>query len=514
MAATAETPVESFHRAPSLEAELTSATRGNPSVEMDMQLAVLNYEAGVKAGQLARSVGRMAITPELAGTEVTLYDAIRAGNRALIAENARTDVLERTFKAGHVMKVRQSIDAKGNIVQHGQSSEQIQANTLRYANDNPLMKQRTIAETKNMYYIDSLRRGGLLKDNYAVVVSLCPDADDATLDALGFFAFSKSLVIQATTEEAGGVTTESAFIAGVTEDGTDRYDHEVAVAFGEQFDEDWRGLDDAEIISRVLLVPKSRIKNGVIELAELWDDLAGGTFFGMSKPRQDYMRYLEICRQREKEFEPKVEKIVADLLSVGPALRNPLDATAALDKISEKHMLDQALVDHSIDPRVFGAKAAISLAEARFHLERGNMQLVSAAMSVARTEAQSGSCPSGGSSKGSGKWSLFNEDGTLKTPEELMSEQDGKDEEETDEHGALTFYCTEGHRNTRKRGELLTTCQTKPCKPGSVGCETESLGNKVETSKPSGDELVEQIRRLFRTAQTEPAARAEVALAA
>mgnify|MGYP001001387020 CR=1 FL=1 len=40
-----------------------------------------------------------------------------------------------------------------------------------------------------------------------------------------------------------------------------------------------------------------------------------------------------------------------------------------------------------------------------------------------------------------------------------------------DRYGPLTFKCTEGHTNTRKRGELLTECQHTPCKKGSVGCK-------------------------------------------
>jgi hypothetical protein len=39
-----------------------------------------------------------------------------------------------------------------------------------------------------------------------------------------------------------------------------------------------------------------------------------------------------------------------------------------------------------------------------------------------------------------------------------------------DQYGPLTFKCTEGHTNTRKRGQLLTECQHTPCKKGSVGC--------------------------------------------
>jgi hypothetical protein len=40
-----------------------------------------------------------------------------------------------------------------------------------------------------------------------------------------------------------------------------------------------------------------------------------------------------------------------------------------------------------------------------------------------------------------------------------------------DEHGPRTFKCTEGHINHRPHGKLLTECQHRGCKKGSVGCK-------------------------------------------
>lgn len=441
-----------------------------------LRLASFEHDAAVKAQELIKRVGNIALSSEMISSEPTLYEAIRSGNRAFIEENARTDVIERTFKAGHIMKVRQRLNGRGQIEQHGQTSEQTQINTLRYANANPLMKPRVRAETKNMYYIDLLRRSGLLEENYAVVVSLCPNADNTTLDKLGFFSFSKSLAIQATTVEQGDITTESAFIAGVKHDGTERYDHKTAVDFGKRFGEDWRGLNDAQIISRVLLIPKSSMPNGVIDLAQVWDDLAGGTFFGRDVPRQDYGRYLQLCRQREQGFEPAVQKIVSDLISIAPTLEGPLDAVEALHKISEKHTLDKALTDRTIDPRVFGAKAALDLEEARFHYDRGNVQLVQLSMHKALKNAASGSCASGAAG---GETSMFNEDGTLKTPEQILSEK-GESQEESDQFGSLSFRCQRGHRNTRPRGKLIPNCMHCGI---SVGCgPKKSLEKKRGTN--------------------------------
>ncbi len=64
--------------------------------------------------------------------------------------------------------------------------------------------------------------------------------------------------------------------------------------------------------------------------------------------------------------------------------------------------------------------------------------------------------------------------GEVKSTDELFGLQDifgGKlrenvDAEDTaeDSFGALVFHCTEGHRNERKRGELLEKCQVSSCK--------------------------------------------------
>lgn len=60
------------------------------------------------------------------------------------------------------------------------------------------------------------------------------------------------------------------------------------------------------------------------------------------------------------------------------------------------------------------------------------------------------------------------------SPESAFDKIFGKDKEkdsgEEDEFGALVFKCTEGHTNRRPKHKLIKACQTKPCRPGSVGC--------------------------------------------
>jgi hypothetical protein len=73
----------------------------------------------------------------------------------------------------------------------------------------------------------------------------------------------------------------------------------------------------------------------------------------------------------------------------------------------------------------------------------------------------------GGSMKASGD--VF-DDMSLEQAFDSIFGNDGNESTEEDDMGPLVFECTEGHVNRRPRGKLLTTCQTKPCKPGSVGC--------------------------------------------
>lgn len=60
----------------------------------------------------------------------------------------------------------------------------------------------------------------------------------------------------------------------------------------------------------------------------------------------------------------------------------------------------------------------------------------------------------------------------LINPQDIFGGNDASQEEDSgpDGLGPLTFKCTEGHVNTRTKGEILKECQTKPCKEGSVGC--------------------------------------------
>jgi hypothetical protein len=141
-----------------------------------------------------------------------------------------------------------------------------------------------------------------------------------------------------------------------------------------------------------LLIPKEMMPNGVIDVIERYDDAAGGTFFGQRKPRQNYKEYLKFCRQREAAMEPNVQKVVDELLQAKDLLE-PLDAVKKLHELSEKYMVEYAVEDESIDPRVFGAVSAEHIKQARAWLSQGDAERYRQSLLSAQATAVSSSCP-------------------------------------------------------------------------------------------------------------------------
>ena len=355
--------------------------------------------------QAARFIGRVALEPNVAvAPEVSrvgsLHEALqraRAGDdtaRQLITTNVRTDVVERTIKAGFIMAVALEVDSQGKVWQHGQTMDSIQANTLTYATDQPAMRRRSEAEVRNSFRIENLQRQGLLQDYALAVFSRA--ADDMTrpeMAAAGFFTDTMSCAIQLTTASESGLTMESAFVAGVSAPGQNRHDQSavagVIAHLGIETDE----MGATELLDTPLLIHKSLLPNGVVDLVMLYDEAAGGTWFGEAKPRQDYPAYRAVCRQREASFAPKVTAIVAELIAETPLITTPVEAIQRLHKLSEKHMVEQAVSDNSINPLVFGTIAAAHIEQARSYQELGQTAQAQSATGKAQTTAKSSSCP-------------------------------------------------------------------------------------------------------------------------
>lgn len=361
------------------------------------------------AERLIRRVGSTAVRGEVEDSKrfetkagyTSLMEAIHAAAngdpiaRQVVKINAGTDVIERTIKAGHVMRVRLGVNEKDEITQHGQRLEDVHLNALRFASASWQMKERSQAEALNGVRLATLRRLGLLEDYYFVVFSRYPDnMSDEEADRIGFFKDTKTCAIQAFTAESyNELIQETAFVAGVAEPGGQPHDEQTVGASAAHLGVSFFGKTAAEIIGNPLLIHKSLMPNGTIDLVALLDQETGGTFFGEAKPPQDYLKYLEICRQREAELEPTVEKIVEELIAAADELATPVAATRRLHELSQRNMLDRAFHDRTINPRVFGEVSARYIEEGRYWLDRGKADRFLDARESAQFTARSSSCP-------------------------------------------------------------------------------------------------------------------------
>jgi len=313
--------------------------------------------------------------------------------RAMIETNVRTDVIERTMKAGHITSVDLMVDEAGKIQQHGQRLDSVQANSLRFAADTWQMRERTEAETRNTFRLQYHFDQGDLDDHYFVVFSRAADnMSEAAMKRAGFFTDTMSCAIQVTSVENGRLVTASAFVAGVEKPGAPRHDETTVVKAAEKLGVDYSGLDATEILDTPVLVPKRMLPNGTVDLVRLTDAVRG-TFFGQAKPAQDYAAYLKLCREREERFEPKVQKIVNQLINERTVIGSPVEAVRRLHEISGEQMLEQAVGDDDIDPAVFGAVSAAALMEARLAYQRGDAERVVEHIRFAKANRMDSSCP-------------------------------------------------------------------------------------------------------------------------
>lgn len=363
-----------------------------------------------QAQRVIRFAGSTVLNSELASVEEltalsenqNLQTAIQratTGNveaRQLITTNVAKDVIERTVKTGHVMEVEITVDDSGKLLQFGQHLDTVQANSLRYVSEGWQMQERTEAETRNNARLEQHNRQGLLDDYYFVVFSRCADnMSENEMTKAGFFTDTMSCAIQATHATDEGLVVQSAFVAGVKRPGQERHDAETIVELARTLGVDYSDKTAAQIIATPLLIHKSLMPYGVIDMVEWYDTAAGGTFFGEDRPRQNYFDYLQLCKEREGTLRPTVNTITEQLISEATSITTPLAAIARLHELSQQYTLSRAIEDKTINPRVFGAVAAAYIEQARLHHEIGNKELAFVAEQRAQKTAQSSSCPTG-----------------------------------------------------------------------------------------------------------------------
>lgn len=313
----------------------------------------------------------------------------------MIDSNIVKEMSEYLYKAGNVSTVRLGLDSQGRILQHGQLMQDVYRNGYQFASAHPVLEARSRAEGNNGARLERLIEQGMLDTHTMVVFSRTADGmSDSELDELKFFSATKSLSIQTTGRGPDGLQTETAFVAGISEDGAERSDREAVEAIYEYFGVDIRGKTAEEVVDIPLLIPNEYMKNGVIDIVKLYDDINGGTFYGQNIERQDYLEHKEFCEQREKNFESNKVAIRQQLIAENENLAGAVDVSKRLAKAVQDRLVRMAIEDDSIDARVFGSESANHIEQSRILASRGDYEQGAHQLALAMSSARGGSCPS------------------------------------------------------------------------------------------------------------------------
>ncbi len=312
--------------------------------------------------------------------------------RKVVARNVATDIAERLFKAAHQTTVTMRM-VNGHLEQDGRLLTDIHRNTLEHTVLIAEMMRRTKYELTNAMLFERLHRAGLLRDYDAIVFSpSSTEMSAAQKKDYGLFADTESCSIQLLMAEGNDVTLQTAFVAGKRSPDSDRHDlgaiQQLAAERGLEVDTS----DGSGVLSHVFLVPKTDVAN-VADIVRWYDDAAGGTFYGLDLPRQDYLAYAQACEERSSDFGGMVESITEQLLAEAHDFRTPLEAILRLDELSEQYSVEHAVRDGSIDAAVFGETAAMHIEEARFFMQQGQYDRAEESLSMAQQTAESSSCP-------------------------------------------------------------------------------------------------------------------------
>lgn len=389
---------EAFPEQEALARQKTAAFLGNTAVRGGVEMT-LDMDGAGTAG---------AYESAEPANESTLLAAIKlaalgdAESLDVVKNNVVTDVAERMYKVAHQTKVSMEF-RDGSLGQGGRKLSGLHGNTLRNMVLKPEMLRRTKIELRNALLFEELHSAGALETHDAVVFSPA----STTMSAIekqeyGFFTDTESCSIQVLSADGDKATLQTAMVAGKAEPSGSRHDiqtiHKLAAANGLKLNE----TDGTEMLQYVMLVPKESVPNGISDIVELYDDAAGGTFYGQAKPRQDYQKYAAECEARNRNFSQSVDTVVSQLIKEAHLLASPVEAIGRLDYLSERVCVQYAVRDKAVDAEVFGSKSAMHIQEARFFMEQGDMGRAEHSLRKAQDTAQSSSCPLFKGSKGEG----------------------------------------------------------------------------------------------------------------
>lgn len=380
----------------------TAETLGNPWLLAEQAFP----EAREAAEQhLAAFLGGIALAGEAGRysseqvNESTLLSAIQLaamGNesaRRVVETNVATDGAERLYKAGHQTRVHLDV-VDGKLQQEGRKLTDIHANTLKYTTLIPEMQRRTTHDARNVFLIERLYAEGVLNDYAAVIFSTSSTAMSAKEKKdYNLFVDTETCSIQHFSAEGPGVTLETAFVAGKATPTSERHDMAAIRALAENYGIVIATVDGTEMLQHLMLIPKADLPRGVVDVVRMYDDAAGGTFYGEAKQRQDYVAYVQECEARTQQFDEVVQQVTAQLIKEAHAFTSPLEAILRLDELSERFCVKYAVSHDHVNAAVFGPQAAMHIEEARFFAERGEEDRALDSLRKAQNTANSGSCP-------------------------------------------------------------------------------------------------------------------------
>jgi len=370
----------------------------------------------------------------------------------LVDTNLETDMIERTLKVGHVMDpVPLTVLPGSKIMQYNQMGDAIQTNSLQLALGDEEFEPRTIAEAYNHFRDEDLHREGWYDTHSKLVISL------AGKDPERFFTETMSCSLQLVSKNGDHLQLESAFVAGIAASGEERYDLEAIIVLGDMLGIDFRGKTLAEIIKTPIMIENTLIPNGVIDVVEsYWDKAASQVtgkqmFFGQAKEAPcSYLEYRERCRKRTKTFRSRVVKARGQLIREAGQINTQLQAIERLHKLSAAQMVEKAIEDPSIDPRVFGAEAAVSIVQARAAAATGDAHAVKYFTKIAKSVERSISCPppgprKSGKSKKKGRLDLVSEYDEFDLYQLIQGEEREEKDEELEDCDFISEECPKCH---------------------------------------------------------------------
>ena len=385
-----------------------------------------------------------------------------------VAMNVDTAVFEGVFKERYVGTTYMDQNSQGELMQYGQTNEEIYRNALvMRPNRHATLQKITKTEGLNRQRIEAALKAGKLQDYHFVAFSLVPNGvpeKDLGHEGDGYFLDSLSLNIQATTELASGrVKTHTGFMAGVEADANDtfedrrrkRHDFKAVSKLYEWFDQEAPATAE-DLLGEGLFIPKHLMPNGVVDVMR-WLDMAADEVLGRSVERkvEDYVTLELDSKRREAGLKDVRQNVLQDLLVATDRLEDPMAAVQLMWDLVRQHATEASFTNLDIDPRAFGNLAAADIHRARHYLQHGEEQLAREHMEKAHENSIVSGCGGGAGSAGSGRQE--SSDGL-----EKIAGSDSK--------GSLAFKCPKGHLNIRQREQLLPQCQHHGCK-AKVACK-------------------------------------------